>query len=143
MAVQDELILRLHSGVPVVEVRGEWSAGLRETVASMLDSLQQAGHFEIVLNVQRAALCGIVELRSLASEAQAFRSHYGHLDIVGTVEQIEELVRSGLENLFRLAPSEEVALRRIKGIPVFTSGLRFTARTVANKLGSQKQESAA
>jgi anti-sigma B factor antagonist len=130
MANRDELTLRLHSGIPIVEIGGEWSAALAEAVTHMLVSLQQAGHFEIVLNVQRAALGGFAGLRSLASEAQAFRSHHGHLDVVGTVEQIEEMMRTGLESLFRLAPSEEVALRRIKRMPVLASGPRLTARTV-------------
>jgi hypothetical protein len=133
MAVKDELTLRLHSGIPVVEIGGEWSATLSEAVASMLASLQHAGHFDIVLNVQRSivgSLDGMAGLRSLAGQAQAFRSHHGHLDIVGTVEQIEELVRNGLASLFRLAPSEEVALSRIKRTPVLASGPRFTAHTL-------------
>lgn len=128
MAAEDELTLRLHSGIPVVEVCGVWSVTLAEAVVSMLASLQHAGHFDIVLNVQRAAPDGIAGLRSLAGEALAFRSHHGHLDIVGTVEQIEELIRGGLASLFRLAPSEEVALSRIKRTPVFAGGPRFTAR---------------
>ena len=94
----------------------------------MLSSLQRAGHFEIVLNVQRTAAGGLVGLGSLVGEAQAFRSRHGHLDIVGTVEQIEELVRGGLAGFFRLAASEEVALSRIKRTPVLASGLRITAR---------------
>ena len=130
MAVKDELTLRLHSGIPVVEIGGEWSASLTESVSAMLATLQKAGHFDIVLNVQRAALGGIAGLRSLAGQAQAFRSHHGHLDIVGTVEQIEELVRSGAASLFRLAPSEEVAFSRIKRIPVLASGPCCTARAL-------------
>ena len=128
MAIQDKVSLRLNSGIPVVEVDGEWSALLAESISTMLGFLKRAGHFEIVLNVQRAALGGIGGLRSLAGEAQAFRSHHGHLDIVGTVEQLDELMQDGLASMFRLAPSEEVALRRIKRIPVLASGPRFTAR---------------
>jgi hypothetical protein len=121
MAIR-ELTLRI-----VVEVDGEWSATLAEAVTSMLTSLQHAGHFEIVLNIQRAALGTLAGLRSLTGDAMAFRSHHGHLDIVGTVEQLDELVRNGLAGLFRLAASEEVALSRIKRIPVLSSGPRFTA----------------
>jgi anti-anti-sigma regulatory factor len=112
----------------VVEIAGEWSVKVGESIAAVLLSLQHAGHFDIVLNVQRAAPGGIAGLGSLAGEAQAFRSHHGHLDIVGTVEQIEELVRGGLTSLFRLAPSEEVALSRMKRTPVLASGPRITAR---------------
>jgi anti-anti-sigma factor len=123
-----ELTLRLHSGIPVVEIDGEWSAALAEAVMSMLTSLQHAGHFEIVLNIQRTALGSLSGLRSLAGEVSAFRSHHGHLDVVGTVEQLDELVRSGLASLFRLAHSEEIALSRIKRTPVFASGPRLMAR---------------
>ena len=126
--VKRELTLKLHSGIPVVEIDGEWSAALGEAVMSMLTSLQHAGHFDIVLNIQRTALGSLTGLRSLAGEVTAFRSHHGHLDIVGTVEQLDELVRGGLASLFRLAPSEEVALSRIKRTPVFASGPRYTAR---------------
>ena len=128
MAGQDELTLRVHSGIPVVVLGGEWDVTLKEAVTGLLASLQKAGHFDIVLNVQRLALGGIAGVRSLASQAQAFRSHHGHLDIVGTVDQIEELLRGGVENLFRFSPSEEAALSRIKRTPVFGGGPCFTAR---------------
>ena len=130
MAVQDEVILRLHSGIPVVEIGGEWSVKLVDMVTSMLTSLQHAGHFEIVLNIQRAALGSMAGLRSLGGIAQAFRSHHGHLDIVGTIEQIEELSGEGLAGPFRLASSVESALSRIKGTRVLAGGPRYTARTL-------------
>ena len=128
MTGQDKLTLRLNCGIPVVEVGGEWNAGLGESLMAMLSALEHAGHFDIVLNIQRSAPESIAEVRSLASHAQAFRSHHGHLDIVGTVEQLEELVHSGLASLFRFAPTEEMALSRIKRTPVLAGGPRLTAR---------------
>jgi hypothetical protein len=129
MATTYELNLRLNSGVPVVDVVGEWGPAVTDALSEMLGALASAGHFEIVVNVQRAALEGVSALRSLSLTAQSIRSHCGHVDIVGTVEQIEELVRQQVEGLFRLARTEESAIGRIKRIPVVTTGSYALFRT--------------
>ena len=123
------LNLRLNSGVPVVDVVGEWEPAVTEALSEMLGALASAGHFDIVVNVQRAALDGVSALRSLSRTAQSIRGHCGHIDVVGTVEQIEELVRQQVEGLFRLARTEESAIGRIKRIPVVTTGSRALFRT--------------
>ena len=129
MVAGSALILRLHSGVPVVDVRGSWEPALTNALSDTIGALTDAGHFEIVVNVQRAALEGILSLRSLSRVAQAVRSHCGHLDIVGTVEQMDVLLLERMEKLFRLASSEEGAISRIKRVPVLSKGVRVTART--------------
>ena len=129
MATTFELSLRLNSGVPVVDVVGEWGPAVTDALSEMIGALASAGHYEIVVNVQRAALDGISALRSLSRTAQSIREHCGHLDVVGTVEQIEELVRQKVEGLFRLARTEESAIGRIKRIPVVTTGSRAIFRT--------------
>jgi hypothetical protein len=126
MAASATLNLRLHSGVPVVDVHGSWEPALTRALSELLGRLTDAGHFDIVVNVQRAALEGILALRSLSCSAQAIRSHCGHLDIVGTVEQIDVLIFDQMEKLFRLASSEEGAIGRIKRIPVLSRGVRVT-----------------
>src|SRR5258708_761533 len=110
--------LRMHSGVPIVDVHGDWEPGVADALNGMIGQLVRAGHFEIILNVQRAALDGISALRSLGQSVQSIHSHCGHLDVVGTVEQIEELVKEQAVNLFRLACTEETAIGRIKRLPV-------------------------
>lgn len=129
MAAGITLNLRLHSGVPVVDVHGSWEPALTEALSDMIGALTDAGHFDIVVNVRRAALDGILALRALTRSAQAIRSHCGHLDIVGTVEQMDALIVEHMENLFRLASSEEGAIGRIKRIPVLSKGVRVTSRT--------------
>jgi hypothetical protein len=129
MAVGKTLNLRLHSGVPVVDVCGAWEPGLLEALSEMIGRLTEAGHFEIVINVQRAALEGILSLRGLTNPAQALRSRCGHLDIVGTVEQLDALLMEPVERLFRVALSEEGAIGRIKRVPVLSKGVRMTTRT--------------
>jgi hypothetical protein len=128
MASTYELNLRLNSGVPVVDVVGEWGPAVTDALSEMIGALASAGHFEIVLNVQHAALDGVSALRSLSRAAQSVRGHCGHVDIVGTVEQIEELVRQQVEGLFRLAWTEERAIGRIKRIPVVTTGSKAMPR---------------
>ncbi|HXG24061.1 MAG TPA: hypothetical protein VNJ09_05850 [Chthonomonadales bacterium] len=120
--------LRLHSGIPIVDVQGEWGPAATEALVDMICVLSNAGHYEIVVNIQRAALEGISALRSLAWLAETVRAHCGHINIVGSVEQIEELVRQRIEGLFRLASSEENAIGRIKRIPILTPGPSCTAR---------------
>src|SRR2546423_8911191 len=124
------LNLRMHSGGPIVEVHGEWEPGVADALKEMIGQLVNAGHFEIVVNIQRAALEGLSALRSLAQTVQAVRSHCGHLDVVGTVEQIQELLQQQTEKLFRLACTEETAIGRIKRLPVITKGVGCTAHTV-------------
>jgi len=122
------LDLRLHSGVPIVDVQGSWEPALTDALSEMIFALSSAGHFDIVVNVQRAALEGISALRSLTRSANAVRSHCGHLDIVGTAEQLEALISERVGGLFRLASSEEGAIGRIKRIPILSTGVRVTAR---------------
>ena len=129
MAHSTALNLRLHSGVPVVDVQGSWEPALTEALSDMIRTLTEAGHFDIVVNIQRAALEGILALRSLSRAAQVVRSHCGHVDVVGTVEQIDVLLFEHMEKLFRLASSEEGAIGRIKRIPVLSKGVRVTAIT--------------
>ncbi len=128
MATGSALNLRLHSGVPIVDVQGSWEPALTDALSEMIGALANAGHFDIVVNVQRAALEGISALRSLSRSALAIRSHYGHLDVVGTVEQIDALMTEHIESLFRLASSEEGAIGRIKRVPILSTGARITAR---------------
>lgn len=128
MSAGYEIGLRLHSGVPVVDLRGDWKPTATEALGKMIEALSQAGHFEIIVNIQRAAMEGTFALQSLSQLARNIRAHCGHIDIVGTAAQVQELLRQQTEELFRLAESEEVALGRIKRMPVLTAGLRCTAR---------------
>jgi len=123
-----EIRLRLHSGVPIVDMLGDWKPAATEALRDMIETLLRAGHYEIIVNIQRATLDGISALQSLSQLAQKVRSHCGHIDIVGTAAQLQALLRQQAEGLFRLAVSEESALGRIKRIPVLTAGPGCTAR---------------
>src|ERR1051325_106859 len=128
MSVEQPVRLRIHSGVPIVDVLGDWVPHVTDAVSDLVRTLTESGHFDIVLNVQRAAITGISALSSLSRLAKTVRSHCGHIDVVGTKDQVNELIRSRVETLFRLAMSEEAAIGRIKRTPVLAAAQEFTAR---------------
>lgn len=139
MSGGDCVRLRLHSGIPIVDVEGEWGTAATEALVDMIGALSSAGHYEIIVNIQRAALEGISALRSLARLTKAVRAHCGHINIVASVEQIEEMVRQRMDGLFRLASSEGSAIGRIKRTPILTPGPSCTARprgTMRHKEGA-------
>jgi hypothetical protein len=128
MATADAVSLRVMSGVPIVEVFGDWAPAVTDSLRYMIGALAEAGHYEIVVNVKRADITGIDALGSLASVVQMVRSHCGHVDIVGTSEQLRALVVQQGERSFRLSGSIESAIGRIKRIPVLDSGDWTTAK---------------
>ena len=128
MAAADAVSLRVMSGVPVVEVLGDWAPSVMDSLTNMIGTLAEAGHNEIVVNVKRAELNGIDALGSLASVVRTVRAHCGHVDIVGTAEQLRALVVQQGERSFRLSGSIESAIGRIKRIPVHHSGDWTTAK---------------
>ena len=130
MNAQDGVRLRIHSGVPIVDVLGDWAPSVADAVHDLIRSLTETGHFDIVLNIQRVTVGGIAGLGTLTRLAEGVRSHCGHIDVVGTVDQVSELVKQQTDWMFRLAISEETAIGRIKRMPILSSGERFTARPI-------------
>ena len=57
--------LRMQSGVPVVEITGEWVSGVTERVLETMDRLAQAGHLVMVLNLRRSMLASVSALRGV------------------------------------------------------------------------------
>jgi len=99
-----------------------------DSLTRLVGALAEAGHYEIVVNVKRAELTGIDALGSLASVVRLVRSHCGHVDIVGTSEQLRALVGNHGERSFRLSGSVETAIGRIKRTPILDSGDWTTAK---------------
>ena len=128
MSGEQTVKLRIHSGVPIVDVFGEWLPAVTDAVSDMVRNLTESGHYDIVLNVQRAAISGAAPFASLARLAQSVRSHCGYIDVVGTRDQINELIRSSVEKAFRLSVCEETAIGRIKKMPVLSAGEGCAAR---------------
>src|SRR5260221_19621 len=137
MCARTGLALHLHSGIPVVDLEGEWDDTTDGLLAETVKNLTSAGHYEIIVNVTRASRLQLLErgwLDGLERLAASIRAHCGHLDVVGTVEQIEARFRRQAQSLARWATSEEQAICRITGVPVTTSGRKVTARLAVSKV---------
>ncbi len=130
MSADQAVMLRIHSGIPIVDVLGEWLPNVTDALTEMVRTLTDTGHYDIVVNVQRAALTGVAALSSLSRAAQNVRTHCGHIDVVGTKDQVNQLILSKVGNVFRLAVSEETAICRIKRMPILSSAKGCTARPV-------------
>lgn len=116
------LSLRMHSGVPIVEVRGDWVPGIAEALAEAVRALAGAGHLEIIVNLQRASCEAAAVLRALGAVAHHVRARHGRVTVVGTPAQVARLSTLPLGIPISLAASETGALGAIKGVPVHTAG---------------------
>ena len=125
--------LHLHSDIPVVEVEGVWDEATGQTIFDIVSDLIHTGHLEIILNMTRMTRPLPIEVNwpaALERMATTLRAHCGRLDVVGTVEQIEQYVRKQAQSRLFWAASEEEAVGRIKGLPVYRSGPILSLRLV-------------
>ena len=119
--------LRLSSGVPVVDVRGEWDSACAQALEEALRRLAQAGHYEIIVNVTQSARGALHDCAPLLTQwAQTLRERCGSLDVVGTRDQLEG--RLAWQAPLRPVTSEESAICRIKRLPMAVSGPGCNAR---------------
>jgi hypothetical protein len=132
---QAGLALYLYSGIPVVSLEGEWDEARGTLLTETINRLARAGHNEIIVNFSRATRLAASErswMECLEGLAASLRAHYGRLDIVGTVEQVETCLRRQVRSLLRWATSEEEALSHIKGVPIPVNGPRLTTHLPRN-----------
>src|SRR5690348_3029090 len=99
----------VHSGIPVIALVGEWDDAAERLLTETVRRLERAGHFEIIVDLKRATRMPPPErgrLEGLENLARSIRAHCGHLDIVGTAEQIRACMRERTRSLLRWAASE-------------------------------------
>lgn len=123
--------LRLNSGVPVVTIEGEWSEAIDSILTRAIRRLAHSGHSDIILNLTKLQFLAAEDKSSsefLSRLASIVKSHFGRLDVVGTVEQVERFVKKHTHMPFMWATSEEQALTHLKGIPVRCSASSLTMR---------------
>jgi hypothetical protein len=107
--------LRNFSGVPVIELVGEFNSAAVRTIESVMHKLADAGHYHLVVNVKRAAGVNPKVLASLAGALARIRKSYGMVDLVAEAGQVQDLPRMRkLAGLFRLNSSEAQAIGKIK-----------------------------
>ena len=114
--------LRNYAGVPVVELVGEINKRTVATLNDILGKLVQAGHYNVMLNLKRAAWDNSGMLDALKKAAKLLQTHYGYMDIIVEREQLEKLAKAP-QGLFRLCTSEGQALTRIKKLPAQSLGV--------------------
>ena len=116
------IALRNYAGVPVVELVGEINRQTIATLNDILGKLVQAGHYNVMLNLKRAAWDNSGTLDALKKAAKLLQTHYGNMDIIVEREQLEKLAKAP-QSLFRLCTSEGQALTRIKKLPAQSLGV--------------------
>ena len=117
------IALRNYAGVPVVELVGEIDKTILSKVEDILGKLVCAGHYNVMINLKRAVCKNLTVLSSLEEIARILKTHYGDLDIIAELDQINGFRRSGsLAKLFRCCTSEGQALRRIRKLPAPSAG---------------------
>ena len=115
------IALRNYAGVPVVELVGEINKRTMTTLSDILGKLVQAGHYNVMLNLKRAAWDNTGALDTLKKAAKLFQTHYGNVDLIIESEQLEKLRRLP-GDLFRFCTSEGQALTRIRRLPAPSMG---------------------
>ncbi|MCX8052917.1 MAG: hypothetical protein N3B12_03845 [Armatimonadetes bacterium] len=110
-----EMRLKNAEGVPILRLGGNITATALRAVRFTLDKLASAGHFNVVLNIERAHAANWRFLTGLANSVRKFREHHGTVDIVATQDRIQSLLDvEQIARLFRLSRSEGQAISRIK-----------------------------
>jgi hypothetical protein len=110
-----ELQLGNAAGVPILRVGGSVTKHALSAVRFTLDRLAKAGHYNIVLNIEKAHASSWEFLGGLSDAIGNIRNHYGSVDLVATQDRIQQILGiSKVAELFRMSHSESQAIRRIK-----------------------------
>ncbi|MBP6963373.1 MAG: hypothetical protein KBC96_03095 [Armatimonadetes bacterium] len=130
------ITLRNYAGVPVLDLTGEINKHTLERLEEMIERLVSAGHYNVMINLKKAAAQSLRNLESLKKVASLVQSHYGNLDLIADAQQIAGIVhRNSVEKLFRFCTSEGQALSRIRRISEPASDVRsVTARLAESKV---------
>jgi hypothetical protein len=114
-----------------VNIIGRWNEATDRVLKDTVAKLRGAGHYEIIVNLASATGLPVPErrwLEGMESLATSIRARCGRLDIVGTVEQVHEILRRQAQSCLRWATSEEEAVCQLKGIPRATHSEVVTAQ---------------
>lgn len=114
---QFNIALCNYAGIPVVELAGKINEEAVAVVEETLERLVSAGHYNLMLNLKKAAWEKLSDLTPLKKVVRVLESHYGKLDVIVDQRRIEALYREDskpLAGLFRFCTSENQAIRRIK-----------------------------
>ncbi len=112
-----EIRLKNVSGVPILQLGGTVTKHAFSAIRFTLDRLASAGHYNVVLNLERAQVPNWQVFSTLTESIQKFRSHYGSVDMVVTQDRLQQVLAiDQVGKLFRFCVSEGQAISRIKGL---------------------------
>ena len=112
-----EIRLKNSGGVPILQLGGTITKTAFAAIRFTLEKLASAGHYHVVLNLERANVPNWHIFDGLAGAVRNIKSHYGSVDMVVTRDRLQQL--SGMDQLarlFRFCASEGQAISRIKGL---------------------------
>ena len=110
-----EMRLKNAEGVPVLQLGGTITKTALLAIQFTLEKLASAGHYHVVINIEKAQAANWRFLTGLADAVRKFREHYGSVDLVATQERIQNLLHiDQVGQMFRLSLSEGQAISRIK-----------------------------
>ncbi len=117
--VRGEVRMRLHSGIPVLDLCGEWSDTLQHRLVEAAQALVSSAHFDLVLNLCSAQHLPLGDLKwwqALEQMAAQITEHYGRLEVVGTIRQHHAIHPQTAWRLRQWVFTEEAAICRINGV---------------------------
>lgn len=106
--------LRNLSGVPVLDVAGDINRMTVRAIEETASRLVRAGHYHLVVNIQKAPATNARTLRPLSRLAREARKHYGGVALVAGLGWAGHSLSSEFRKLFFLCASETDALLKIK-----------------------------
>ncbi|MDH7601781.1 MAG: hypothetical protein QHI38_06500 [Armatimonadota bacterium] len=111
-----KLQLKNVEGIPILRLAGNVTSTALKAVTFTLDKLIRAGHFSVVLNVERVNSDNLLRfLNALSASVRKFREHHGVVELVEAGDRVARLAQvQKLKRLFRFSHSEQQAISRIK-----------------------------
>ncbi len=130
-----EIRIRNAEGVPVVALAGDLTKAMAKTVATTVSELSKAGHYNIIINIEKVNATSWKMMRGLSRAAKGVAKHYGAVSIVSDKDHILDMLRAcGLGRIFRLAKSENHAISHIKHLDRRPDGVRVIDARLMEKL---------
>lgn len=122
--------LHLNSGIPVVNLEGEWDETLGRNLTEVVSRLTVAGHFEIVVDLSRIQFLSFNESRwtETLEHLTSLCTRKVKLDIVATKELIENILKRNVASRLQWATSVEEAIGQLKGLPIFSRSIEIDTR---------------
>jgi hypothetical protein len=130
---RDAVSLRMHSGIPVIDLHTTTGKDTEEAIARIVSALANAGHFEVILNACQITTVSDTLAAVLERVARDLQRHFGHLTLVGM--QASDLLRLPSLPGIRMSRTEMEALSHIKRTQFLSQGSSCTAH-IADDTGT-------